>query len=309
MSAFRLGLVGAGRMGRTHLRALAGLDDIVVVAGSDPVDAGRAALADAGIVAHAGLADMLAAGELDGVLIAAPTDIHPEVVAEVAAAGLPILCEKPGGYTLDDLERTAATLEATPVPLQYAFWRRFTPSLVELKARFDAGEFGALHLVSCQQWDGGPPAAAFRARSGGILRDMAVHEFDQARWLTGADLTVTAGAAPSHVDDPAVSGDVDAAHVLADLSTGGQLIASVGRYYPGGDMCRVEVVGTGGAASVVFIEPSTGDEPQLVALRAQARAFARYARGGANEGAGMADARAALAAALDGSRAIGLIDD
>jgi myo-inositol 2-dehydrogenase/D-chiro-inositol 1-dehydrogenase len=94
MALFRMGLLGAGRMGRTHLRALAGSDILRVVAVADPLESARAAVETPGVSVHVDLAGMLRAGGLDGVLIASSSDTHLAGIAELAGSGMPILCEK-----------------------------------------------------------------------------------------------------------------------------------------------------------------------------------------------------------------------
>src|SRR5215475_4824028 len=207
MAIFRMGLVGAGRMGRTHLRALAGSNILRVVAVADPLESARAAVEVPGISVHADLAAMLRAGNLDGVLIASSSDSHLAAIAELAAAGIPILCEKPCGLTSSQGKEAAAVAAAAGVPLQVAYWRRFVPSLKTLKARIVAGELGDLYLAACYQWDEQPPAASFRTRSGGIFMDMAIHEFDQIRWLTGQEIATLHAVAARTLSDPPVPGD------------------------------------------------------------------------------------------------------
>jgi myo-inositol 2-dehydrogenase/D-chiro-inositol 1-dehydrogenase len=113
MAAFRLGLVGAGRMGQVHLRAISESERIRVVAVAEPSPANRDLLAGPGL-AVPGLAvysdadAMLKAGGLDGVLIATPSPLHLQMVELIAAAGLPILCEKPCGITADEARKAAA---------------------------------------------------------------------------------------------------------------------------------------------------------------------------------------------------------
>ena len=213
MPPFRLGLVGAGRMGRTHLRALAGSEQVAVTAIAEMSAAARSAVDVPGVTLFASPAEMLAAAALDGVLIAAPTDQHGAVIAEVAAHGLPILCEKPCGLTAAAARASAQTAAAAGVPLQVAYWRRFVPGLRRLHDRIAAGEFGVIHLVTCYQWDEQPPSAAFRAHSGGIAIDMGVHEFDQLRWLTGQDISGLAAVASGQAPDGIA--DVDGAQVIA----------------------------------------------------------------------------------------------
>ena len=310
---FRLGLVGAGRMGRTHLRALAGSADIRVVAVAEPAAAAREAACGqaAGATGYASVGEMLDAaaggvaagrGELDGVLICAPTDQHLDVVREVAAAGRPILCEKPCGISSAQARAAAELGAASGVPFQVAYWRRYVPALQALREQLLSGELGAIHLVSCQQWDEAPPAPAFRAHSGGIFVDMGVHEFDQLRWLTGQEIV---GLTAAVVVGDAPAGDVDSAHALARLSGAGVGSVSLGRYHPVGDMVRAEVFGTGGSVRCDVIDPRDGEAAQLAALAAQAADFAALARGeNAAGGATAADAVAALEAAERASAAV-----
>ena len=295
MPPFRLGLVGAGRMGRTHLRALAGSERVAVTAIAEMSAAARSAVGRPGVALFASPAEMLAATALDGVLIAAPTDQHGAVIAEVAAHGLPILCEKPCGLTAAAARASAQTAAAAGVPLQVAYWRRFVPGLRRLHDRIAAGEFGVIHLITCYQWDELPPSAAFRAHSGGIAIDMGVHEFDQLRWLTGQDISslaaVTSGQAPDGI------ADVDGAQVIATLSGGATGFISLGRYYPAGDAVWAEAFGTLGSERCDVIDPAEGERAQLEALRRQAESFAEFAAGAPCQGATADDAVAALTAA------------
>jgi myo-inositol 2-dehydrogenase / D-chiro-inositol 1-dehydrogenase len=305
MSApFRLGLIGAGRMGRTHLRALEGSDLVTIAAIAEPSAQAREALGGTGASVHASVAEMLERSAPDGVLIAAPSDLHDQLIAEVAAAGLPILCEKPCGVTSAQASAAAKTAASAGVPLQIAYWRRYVPALQSLRERMAAGDLGDIHLVSCYQWDESPPAAAFRAHSGGIFIDMGVHEFDQLRWLTGQQIGAIQAVAAGVLSDPEVTGDVDSAELIAQLSGGTIGLVSLGRHHPPGDLCRAEVFGTRGAERHDFIDPAEGDRAQLEALRRQAEDFTVLAGGGTSTGATAADAVAALDAAERASAAI-----
>ena len=176
-------------MGRVHLRALSASDVVRVVAVADPSVAARDMLHDAGVELHADAEAMLRAAGLDGVLVAAPSTLHLSLVAQIAAAGLPILCEKPCGITADQAREAAEIAERHAVKLQVAYWRRFVPALQRLRQRIADGELGALYFLACYQWDGEPPSARFDASSGGIFVDMGVHEFDQIRWLSGQEFS------------------------------------------------------------------------------------------------------------------------
>jgi myo-inositol 2-dehydrogenase/D-chiro-inositol 1-dehydrogenase len=304
MAIFKLGLVGAGRMGQNHLKAIAGSDVVQVAAIAEPAEATRARLPKSGAVLHADLDSMLEAGGLDGVLVCAPSDLHLDTVRRLVAAGLPILCEKPLGVIPSEALEAAKLAADASLPLQIGFWRRFVPMLKTLKKRIDAGELGDLYAIACFQWDGQPPGAYFRTHSGGIFVDMGVHEFDQARWLSGQEFVSSSSLASGVAEEP-WPGDPESAHALAQLSQGTTAVISLGRRFPLGDVCKVEVFGTKGWEECRFLWPPTADETFFEALKVQAESFARYARGGPREGAGGDDAAAALGAAERAASAAG----
>jgi myo-inositol 2-dehydrogenase/D-chiro-inositol 1-dehydrogenase len=296
MAIFNLGLVGAGRMGQNHLKAIAGSNAVRVTAIAEPVEASRAAVANSGAVVHADLDSMIASGGLDGVLVCAPSDRHLDTVRRLVAARLPILCEKPLGVVPSEAREAAKLANDASLPLQIGFWRRFVPMLKQLKERIDAGALGSIYAIACFQWDGQPPGAYFRTHSGGIFVDMGVHEFDQARWLSGQEFVSSRSLASGVAAEP-WPGDPESAHALAELSAGTTAIISLGRRFPLGDVCKVEVFGTKGWEEARFLWPPTADDTFFEALKVQAESFARYARGGPRDGAGGDDAAAALEAA------------
>jgi myo-inositol 2-dehydrogenase/D-chiro-inositol 1-dehydrogenase len=290
---FRLGLIGAGRMGRTHLTAIADSRLVTVSGIVEPDPATRAAVAATGIPAFATLDELLAAGDLDAAVIAAPTNRHVEVLGEVMAAGLPVLCEKPCGLSADEAMMCAGIAATAGLILQVAYWRRFVPALTELRHHMLNGELGDILAVNCYQWDATPPPAGFRGSSGGIYVDMGVHEFDQVRWLTGQEFTSIKTAAAAGESDP------DCAQLVAELDGGSTAMVSLGRWHPAGDTCKVEVFGTKGTVSSRFLDPAGGEATFREALRLQAEDFARSvaavsAAGTPAAGASVADAIAAL---------------
>jgi myo-inositol 2-dehydrogenase/D-chiro-inositol 1-dehydrogenase len=293
---FRLGVAGAGRMGRNHIAAIAGSDKIRVVSIAEPGQAARAGLTGSGAAVYTDLDSMLAAGGLDGVLVCVPSDLHLQTVTRLVAAGLPILCEKPCGVTHQEAQEATRLAAEASLPLQIGFWRRFVPALQNLRDRIGEGQLGGLYLVACYQWDGAPPGATFRAHSGGIFIDMGVHEFDQARWLTGQEFGTISAVASGVAAEP-WPGDPESAQALAAMSGGTTAIVSLGRRYPLGDVCKVEVFGTEGSEECRFLWPPSADATFYAALREQAESFARHVRGGPLEGAGGHDVAEAVAAA------------
>ncbi len=292
---FRVAVVGAGRMGRVHIAALERSQKVDVEAVVEPVESTRSDLARRGLRVFTTVGELLREGGIDGALIAAPTDQHLKLVETVVGAGVPVLCEKPVGTRAADATAAADAVERAGVAFQVGYWRRFVPELRALRERIVAGELGELLQISCLQWDAEPPSAQFRAHSGGIAVDMAVHEFDQARWLTGQELSsVTAmpGGGGEHPD-----ADPNVATIVARLAGGTLLTVSVGRIFPEGDCCWVEVFGTAGYERIPFMWGTPGDEVFHAALVAQAEAFAAAVRSGEAAGAGATDAVAALTAA------------
>jgi myo-inositol 2-dehydrogenase / D-chiro-inositol 1-dehydrogenase len=298
---FRLGLIGAGRMGRNHLQAIGGSPTVRVTGVVDADPDTRAAIAATGIPAYASLDELLAAGQIDGALIAVPTNRHVTVLESVVGARLPVLCEKPCGLTVDETRQCASAARRAGVLLQVAYWRRFVPELGELRQQIRTGELGDILAVNCYQWDGAPPSAEFRGSSGGIFIDMGVHEFDQVRWLTGQEFT-TVHAVTSRDSD---GRDPDCAQLVAALDGGSTAMVSLGRWHPAGDSCKVEVFGTKGTVSSWFLDPVDGDTVFRRALQAQAEAFAGAVRAsgpavaGQSAGSSADDALAALSIASE----------
>jgi myo-inositol 2-dehydrogenase / D-chiro-inositol 1-dehydrogenase len=289
----RIALVGAGRMGRTHLRAIAMTPMVEAAAVVVPNAEERAEFAAGGLAAYADVDELVESASFDAALIAAPSDVHLSLVELFATAGKPMLCEKPCGLRATDAAAAAAAAEAAGVVLQIGYWRRFVPELRALRDRVRAGDLGEVSLISCWQWDERPPAAAFRIRNGGILVDMGVHEFDQIRWLTGEDIQGPI-AVPAARAEAAAAPDVDTAHVVAQLSGGGLGSISLGRRFPQGDCCWVEVMGTHGYARSLFMWGARGKHVFLAALVAQMEAFAAAVQGERLRGADGGDAVAAL---------------
>jgi myo-inositol 2-dehydrogenase/D-chiro-inositol 1-dehydrogenase len=283
-------------MGRNHLRAIKESDKVQVTAIAEPGDAARESLRDTGIAIYADLEDMLESASIDAVLVCVPSDLHLKTVRTLAVNGIPTLCEKPVGVTAEEAREAAAMVAAARLPFQVGFWRRFVPMLKELRDRIRAGDLGQIYSVANFQWDGSPPGPQFRAHSGGIFVDMGVHEFDQTRWLVGQEFGEIDSLASGVATEP-WPGDPESAHAMAELSGGTTAIVSLGRRFPLGDVCKVEVFGTSGAQECKFLWPPSADDTFFGALRAQAESFARHVRGAPLEGAGAEDAAAALEAA------------
>lgn len=303
MSRFELALLGAGRMGQTHLRALAGPGPVAVRHVVEPAAGLRESIARDGYLTYPTLSDLLERASPDGVLVAAPTAQHEALLRSLVLAGLPVLCEKPAGLTPDAVTRACQFAAERGAVVQVAYWRRYVPALQHLRDRIAGGAFGDIHLLAAAQWDGQPPSAAFRAGSGGIFVDMGVHEFDQICWLTGQRITRVEAVSARLVSDPAVDGDVDSAQALLELSGGSTALVSLGRHFPEGDMAMAEIFGTRRHERLMFLDPTAGESAMLTALARQAAGFAELVRSADRSGAGLTDAVTAHRAAGRAQRA------
>jgi myo-inositol 2-dehydrogenase / D-chiro-inositol 1-dehydrogenase len=296
VSTTPLALVGAGRIGRLHARAIEGSERVRLTAVAEPRDEAAAGVAGTGVRRARDVAGLLRHSDFEAAVVAAPSALHVELVRALAAAGVPVLCEKPCGIRSDDARAAAGAADAAGVLLQVGYWRRFVPELRELRRQLLAGELGVPSLVLCAQWDELPPQGSFResGMSGGILVDMGVHEFDTLRWLTGQELSAVVGL-PSFVSygEP-IPGDPDTVGLVARLSGGATGVVTLTRRHPPGDLCRVEVLATEGSRTVAYLDPPHSESQMVDALRAQAEGFADALAGAPPQGASGEDAAIAL---------------
>jgi myo-inositol 2-dehydrogenase / D-chiro-inositol 1-dehydrogenase len=299
----RIAVAGAGRIGREHIRAIQRSPRLALAGVADPSEAARAAFASADVAVATDVEGLLAATRVDAVIVAVPSAHHVTLVSRLLERGVPVLCEKPCGLRSADVRDLGARAAELGTPLQIGYWRRFVPSLRELRARIADGSMGELSMVTAIQWDGEPPSAAFRdvASSGGILIDMGVHEFDMLRWLTGQEIVEMTGYASDVNYAEPVPGDPETVNLVARMSGGTTAIVSLARRYPPGDICRVEVLGGEATTQLTFVEPGDDGEMLIDAFQAQAEHLADIARGAQPEGATILDAHAALVAAEQGT--------
>jgi len=235
-----------------------------------------------------------------------PTPQHIDTTRRSLDAGLPVLCEKPFGLVPDEARAVGKLATERKLALQIAYWRRFVPQLTTLRGDLADGKYGTVHFLVCSQWDEAPPPLSFRHDSGGIYIDMGVHEIDQTRWLLGQDFTDVKAQVFPTTEDPGAQNDVDSAQALVMLSGGTSTVISLGRFYEGGDIVSIELYGSRGHTRFDVVSPETGEGPQLHALRLQAEAFARHARGAAPEGATAEEAARVLELAHGLTEAAGI---
>ena len=220
----RLGLIGAGRIGRLHAEHLSlriPEADLVVV--TDVNEPAAAACAERYRVrdAAADYRRILERPDIDAVVICSSTDTHTRMIEDAAAAGKHVFCEKPIDMDLDRIDRALEAVRRAGVLLQVGFNRRFDANFRRVRQAIVQGEIGTPHQVHITSRDPAPPPIDYVRRSGGLFMDMTIHDFDMARFLTGADVTEVYASGGVRVD-PAIgeAGDLDTAVVVLKFAEG-----------------------------------------------------------------------------------------
>ena len=241
----RLGLIGLGRIGAFHANTLAGIPTIDSLVVTD-IDRSKVQnLVDRpGFEGVDSLQDLFSAG-VDGVVIAASTDAHTELVLACVEAGLPTLCEKPvapsGAETAELLRR----LSGSDVPVQIGFQRRYDAAIAAARKAVESGALGWINTIRSTTLDPEPPTPEYVAVSGGMFRDCGVHDFDTIRWVTGQEaVEVYATGSNRGADFFRQYGDVDTSAAIVTFADGALGVVSNTRYNGRGYDVRLEVHGS-----------------------------------------------------------------
>ena len=243
----KVGLLGAGRIGQVHAVNIAGNRRSTLVAVSD-VQAEAAAELAARHGAQARTSDeILADPAIDAVLVATSTDTHSDLIEAATAAGKAVLCEKPVDLSLDRAQACLDRVSATGRPVMIGFNRRFDPNFAALKTASLAGEIGKAELLSLTSFDPAPPPVSYIKVSGGLFRDMMIHDFDMANFLMD-DRPVSLRAVGSSLVDPEIgaAGDVDTAVVTLTYADGRIAVIKNSRRAVYGYDQRIELLGAEG---------------------------------------------------------------
>lgn len=249
---------GAGRIGKVHATNIAAHTRSELFGIVDPMpEAGRSLAAQYG-ARYMAEEEALAHPDVKAVVIASATNVHADQIERAASAGKAIFCEKPIDLSLERVEGVVAHLEANPVPFMLAFNRRFDPNFQELKRQIDAGVIGEVELVTILSRDPGAPPVDYIRVSGGLYRDMMIHDIDMARWLVGEEFT-DVKAMGSVCVDPAIgeAGDVDTAVVNLGTASGKLVSISNSRRASYGYDQRIEVHGSKGMIQAMNVAEST----------------------------------------------------
>lgn len=243
----RIGLLGCGRIGQVHARSVNALGTARIVALADAVPEAAQALArETGAEVREATA-ILTAGDIDAVVIGTPTDTHFDLIGKAAAAGKAIFCEKPVDMSVANIRTCMDLVADAGVPFFTGFNRRFDPNFASLRRRIAAGAVGAVELVTITSRDPAPPPISYIERSGGLFRDMMIHDFDMARFLMGEEF-MRLHAVGSALVDPAIgtAGDVDTAAAVLTTASGRICQISNSRRAAYGYDQRIEVHGARG---------------------------------------------------------------
>ena len=246
----RITLIGAGRIGTMHARLLAatpGVDRLTVA----DADAARAEEVARSVDADSMASIDDALDVADAVIIAAATSAHAELIRASIARERPTFCEKPLSGELDDTIALTAEIEASGVPFQLGFQRRFDAGYAEARRLIESGELGTLYAVRLAGHDPAPPHESYIPQSGGLFRDFSIHDFDILRWMTGAEVDeVYADGGVIGFPVFAKYGDVDTAVATLRLTNGALCTMTVARHDPLGYDIRAELFGSGDSISV-----------------------------------------------------------
>lgn len=279
-----IGLLGAGRIGNVHAKSITANAHSRLVAVSDVNEPAAQKLAQAYGAQARSSQDIIADPTIDAVLIATSTDTHSDLIEAATAAGKAVLCEKPVDLSLARARACQVAAAKHGRPVMIGFNRRFDPNFAALKAQFDAGAIGKGELLSITSFDPSPPPVAYVKVSGGLFRDMAIHDFDMACWLYGATPKAVTAVGTSIVD-PAIgaAGDVDTAVITLHFADGRLAVIKNSRRAVYGYDQRIELLGATGllqAGNVlentltkITTDGATSAKPEFFFLERYMRAY------------------------------------
>ncbi len=322
----RVALIGAGRIGRGHARTLAALPEVELVAVADvDADAARVTAESAGASRWTTEAEeAIADPAVEAIIVASSTDTHAPLIAAAAEAGKHVFCEKPVALDLGTTDAALAAVARAGIGFQIGFQRRFDPAYAKAKAMIAAGELGSIETIRDAMRDPSPPPRSYVETSGGLYRDMTIHNFDCVRWLMGAE-PEQLFAMGSALVDPSLAeiGDIDTSVVTMRFPGGALATIDNGRRSGFGYDVRTEIFGSAGALLIGYREATPMLHLSAAGVRSdhvhfflerfagayaeELRAFVAAVREGRSPDPGAADARAALALAYaaEASRAEG----
>lgn len=243
----KVGLLGAGRIGQVHAAVIAAHEGSTLAAISDVYAPAAEELAAKYHAQVRSSDEIIADDAINAVLIATSTDTHSDLIEEATQAGKAVMCEKPVDLSL---ERARACLEAvseTGRPVMIGFNRRFDPSFAAIRDSLAAGQIGKAELLSVTSFDPAPPPVEYIKVSGGLFRDMMIHDFDMTNFIMG-ETPVSISASGACLVDPEIgrAGDIDTAVVTLSYADGKLAVIKNSRRAAYGYDQRLELLGADG---------------------------------------------------------------
>jgi myo-inositol 2-dehydrogenase / D-chiro-inositol 1-dehydrogenase len=254
----RFGVIGAGRIGKVHAATIATNPKAKLAYIADAMPKAAEELAARHGAKVASVDDIIKAKDVDAVLIGSPTPFHAEQIQAASNAGKHIMCEKPVSLDVATIHDTLKVVEKNKSTLMIGFNRRFDPNFAEVERRIRAGDVGTVEMVTVISRDPAPPPATYVAQSGGIFRDMMIHDFDMARFLMGEEFVVVTALGAALVDKAiGEAGDVDTAAVQMQTKSGKIAVITNSRRATYGYDQRMEVHGSKGMVHAKNVHNTT----------------------------------------------------
>ena len=249
MKKSKVAVVGLGRIGKIHLTNLCqNFPELEVIAVMDVFE-GSKSIAEKFMIPNfmKDFDDLLAIPGLDAVIICSPTDTHADYVIKAAKAGKQIFCEKPLDLSLEQVKKTLDIVHKCDVNLMLGFNRRFDPNFLKIKNMVEAGKVGDPQLLKITSRDPGPPPISYIKVSGGLFMDMAIHDFDMARYIMDKEVVEVYSKGAVLVDpEIGIAGDIDTALTTLTFADGTMANIDNCRKAVYGYDQRLEVFGSGG---------------------------------------------------------------
>ena len=254
----RFGILGAGRIGKVHARTIAASGKATVAYLADAMPKAAADLAAEVGAKVASVEDIIKAKDVDAILIATPTPTHADLIEAASNAGKSVLCEKPVSLSVARIEACLKVVEKNKTTLMIGFNRRFDPNFASLAARIRKGDIGNVEMATVISRDPSPPPAEYVKSSGGLFRDMMIHDFDMARFMVGEEFVIVQALGSALVDKAiGEAGDVDTAAVQMQTASGKIAVITNSRRATYGYDQRMEVHGSTGMLSARNIQNTT----------------------------------------------------
>ena len=243
----KVGLLGAGRIGQVHAAVIAAHEGSTLAAISDVYAPAAEELAAKYHAQVRSSDEIIADDAINAVLIATSTDTHSDLIEAATQAGKAVMCEKPVDLSLERARACLKAVSATGRPVMIGFNRRFDPSFAAIRDSLAAGQIGKAELLSVTSFDPAPPPVEYIKVSGGLFRDMMIHDFDMTNFIMG-ETPVSISASGACLVDPEIgrAGDIDTAVVTLSYADGKLAVIKNSRRAAYGYDQRLELLGADG---------------------------------------------------------------